>query len=135
MERRTRLYVFLTLAVTLGLGGVQQAVAQAVLDQPEVETKTLPERTALDDYVQKKDDTFSWKVVSSETSGDMQTFVLTMNSQTWRTEEEVDRPVWQHWISIAVPVAEPTVANLPRGPTRELRKSQKRPKPWSHRFT
>jgi len=65
--------------------------------------EALPARTALDDYVDQKDDTFSWEVVKSGTSGDMQTFVLTMNSQTWRTKAEVDRPVWQHWITIAVP--------------------------------
>jgi len=101
MERRTRLHLFLVLAVALSLRGAQHAAAQAVLERPEVDTaQALPERTALDDYVQKKDD---WEVVSSETSGDMQTFVLTMNSQTWRTEKEVNRPVWQHWISIAVP--------------------------------
>jgi len=103
MEPRTRLHVFLVLAVALGQSEVHQVAAQAVLERPEADSQTLPERTALDDYVQQEDDTFSWKVVSSETSGDMQTFVLTMNSQTWRTEEEVDRPVWQHWISIAVP--------------------------------
>jgi len=62
-----------------------------------------PARTALDDYVQKQDDSFSWKVIRTLASDDMQTFVLTMNSQTWRTKEEVDRPLWQHWITIAVP--------------------------------
>ena len=65
--------------------------------------ETPSARTALDDYVQKKDDTYSWEIVKSDTAGDMQTFVLTMNSQTWRTKEEVDRPVWQHWVTIAVP--------------------------------
>jgi PhoPQ-activated pathogenicity-related protein len=62
-----------------------------------------PARTALDDYVEKEDDTFSWKVIHTESTDDTRTFVMDMNSQTWRTGEEVDRTVWQHWITVVVP--------------------------------
>jgi PhoPQ-activated pathogenicity-related protein len=91
--KRTRLlHVLLLLAVAIGQGRFLHA-AEA----------TLPERTALDDYVERQDDSFAWKVVKTNSSDDMQTFVLSMNSQTWRTKDEVDRTVWQHWITVAVP--------------------------------
>ncbi|MBL8816106.1 MAG: PhoPQ-activated pathogenicity-related family protein [Planctomyces sp.] len=63
----------------------------------------LPRRTALDDYIQKPDDSYSWKVVSTGSANGMKTIVIDMVSQTWRTKEEVDRPVWQHWLTIACP--------------------------------
>jgi len=99
MTRRTLLSLALLATVSIG----QAAAEQAVLERPSGGTKALSDRTALDDYVARPDDTFSWKILKTTSSDDMQTFVLTMNSQTWRTKDEVDRPVWQHWITIAVP--------------------------------
>ena len=31
------------------------------------------------------------------------TFVLEMTSQTWRSEADVDKPVWKHWMTIVKP--------------------------------
>ncbi len=64
---------------------------------------TLPRRTALDDYIQKPDDSYSWKVVSTQSAGGMKSVVVDMVSQTWRTKDEVDRPRWQHWVTLAIP--------------------------------
>ncbi len=64
---------------------------------------TLPRRTALDDYIQKPDDSYSWKVVSTQSAGGMKSVVVDMVSQTWRTKDEVDRPQWQHWVTLAIP--------------------------------
>lgn len=63
----------------------------------------LPLRTPLDDYIQKPDASYSWKVVSSKSVGGMKSVVVEMVSQTWRTKEEVDRPQWQHWVTLAFP--------------------------------
>ncbi len=63
----------------------------------------LPLRTPLDDYVQKPDPSYSWKVVSSTSADGMNTVVVDLISQTWRSPEEVDRPVWQHWLTLAFP--------------------------------
>jgi PhoPQ-activated pathogenicity-related protein len=63
----------------------------------------LPQRTALDDYIQKPDSSYSWKVVSTKSVGGVRTVVIDMISQTWRTKEEVNRPVWQHWLTLAFP--------------------------------
>ncbi|MCA9013363.1 MAG: PhoPQ-activated pathogenicity-related family protein [Planctomycetaceae bacterium] len=66
-------------------------------------TESLPTRTAIDDYVQKPDPVYRWKIVKSETVGDLQLVVIDMVSQSWRTPEEVNRTEWQHWITCAVP--------------------------------
>jgi PhoPQ-activated pathogenicity-related protein len=59
--------------------------------------------TALDRYVAKPDATYSWKVVRTVEGNPLTQFVVDLKSQTWRTAEEVDRPVWQHWLTIVKP--------------------------------
>ena len=51
----------------------------------------LPRRTALDDYIDKPDDSYSWKVVRSQTVDGMKLIVVDMVSQTWRTKKDVNR--------------------------------------------
>jgi PhoPQ-activated pathogenicity-related protein len=63
----------------------------------------LPAETELDRYVRKPDDSYAWQIVSQQESRGMKTFVVDMVSQTWRTEADVDRPPWQHWVTVAVP--------------------------------
>src|SRR5262245_37757455 len=63
--------------------------------------------TALDRYVAKPDPTYSWKVVRTVPGNPATQYIVDLKSQTWRTEQEVDRPVWQHWLSIVKP-ANPT---------------------------
>jgi PhoPQ-activated pathogenicity-related protein len=63
----------------------------------------LKRRTDLDRYIAKPDDSYEWKVVSSSSADGMTTVVVDMISQTWRTAEEVDRPVWQHWLTVSIP--------------------------------
>ena len=63
----------------------------------------LPLRTPLDDYIQKPDGSYTWKVGGSKSVGGMKSVVVEMVSQTWRTKEEVDRPQWRHWITLAFP--------------------------------
>jgi PhoPQ-activated pathogenicity-related protein len=60
-------------------------------------------RTALDDYIAKADTTYSWKVEKTVAKGTTKTAVVKLKSQTWRTEKDVDRPVWEHWLTITVP--------------------------------
>lgn len=63
----------------------------------------LPASTPLDDYLQKPDSSYAWKIVSQQTVDGMRLVVVDMISQTWRTAEEVDRPQWQHWLTFAIP--------------------------------
>lgn len=61
------------------------------------------QETALDRYVQREDPTYSWKIVR-ETPGDAGTqYLVELTSQTWRTEKDVDRPVWKHWLFVVRP--------------------------------
>lgn len=59
--------------------------------------------TALDRYVAKPDPTYAWKVVRTINANGLTQYIIDLKSQTWRTEQDVDRPVWQHWLSIAKP--------------------------------
>jgi PhoPQ-activated pathogenicity-related protein len=63
--------------------------------------------TALDRYVAKPDPTYSWTVVRTVPGNPATQFIVDLKSQTWRTPQEIDRPVWQHWLSIVKP-ANPT---------------------------
>ena len=65
--------------------------------------KDLRRKTELDRYVAAPDDSYQWKVVSSSPAAGMKSVVVDMVSQTWRTKHEVDRPVWQHWLTVAIP--------------------------------
>lgn len=61
------------------------------------------DKTALDAYIEKPDSAYSWRVVNTLRANGMTGFVVDMKSQRWRTTEDVDRPLWQHWINIVKP--------------------------------
>jgi PhoPQ-activated pathogenicity-related protein len=59
--------------------------------------------TALVDYVRQPDATYAWKLVK-KVEGDLATtFVVQLTSQKWRTTDDVDRPVWEHWLLVVKP--------------------------------
>lgn len=62
-----------------------------------------PNLTALDAYIAKPDASFAWKVVSVIPGDGFTTYVVDLKSQTWRTEKEVDRTLWEHWLTIVKP--------------------------------
>jgi len=64
---------------------------------------TKPHRTALDDYVNKPDDSYKWEIIRTHSRGDYKVFVLHLVSQTWRTKEDVDRPLWEHTLVVVRP--------------------------------
>jgi PhoPQ-activated pathogenicity-related protein len=61
------------------------------------------QQTALDRYVAKPDPAYSWKLVNTIAGQGYKGFVIELTSQRWRTEADVDRPVWKHWLTIAKP--------------------------------
>ncbi len=65
--------------------------------------ESLPARTAFDDYIAKPDPTYAWNLVETIPGPGYTTYVIDMKSQTWRTPQEVDRTVWQHWLLIVKP--------------------------------
>ncbi len=60
-------------------------------------------QTALDRYVFKPDPNFSYNLVNTSKGEGYTAFVLELTSQQWRTADEVDRPIWKHWLTIIQP--------------------------------
>src|SRR3954453_13908164 len=84
--RRTAVSLWLVLPIVLSQGGPIRA-----------------EETALDRYVARPDPTYAWQVVRTVPGPELTQYIVDLKSQTWRTEKDVDRPVWQHWLSIVKP--------------------------------
>ena len=59
--------------------------------------------TPLDDYIAKPDPSYTYSVVQTIDSPLAKAYRLDMKAQTWRTEKEVNRTLWQHWVTIIVP--------------------------------
>ena len=58
---------------------------------------------ALERYVALPDPSYRWKAVAAQPGSGYTTHLLELVSQRWRNESEVDRPRWQHWLSLVVP--------------------------------
>ena len=65
--------------------------------------QTATKATALDRYIAQKDPVYGWKLVNTIKGQGCTAYVLELTSQTWRTEKDVDRPVWKHWLTIVKP--------------------------------
>ena len=61
------------------------------------------ERTVLDEYVARPDTNYSFRLIRSVAGKQERTFILEMTSQAWLTTNEVDRPLWKHWLVIVRP--------------------------------
>lgn len=59
--------------------------------------------TALDRYVQKPDASYHYDVVNTVRGEGYTLYVVNLTSQTWRKPEEVNLPVWKHWLTIIKP--------------------------------
>lgn len=70
---------------------------------PVLQTPQNKEATSIDRYVAAPDATFRWELVGSQETPQGTLFVIDLKSQTWLKSDEVDRPVWQHWLTIFKP--------------------------------
>jgi len=59
--------------------------------------------TALDRYVAAPDPNFAWKVLRDLPAEGVTATLLEMTSQRWLTEQEVERPLWTHWLTVIRP--------------------------------
>ncbi|MBI1317933.1 MAG: PhoPQ-activated pathogenicity [Candidatus Hydrogenedens sp.] len=59
--------------------------------------------TALDAYMAKPDPNYKWELVRTDEGEGVTSYTINLTSQQWRTKAEVDRPLWQHWLTITVP--------------------------------
>jgi PhoPQ-activated pathogenicity-related protein len=64
---------------------------------------SVGERTALDRYVHAVDTNYSFRVANTIKGDGYTTYMIDMISQSWLTTNEVDRPLWQHWITLVKP--------------------------------
>ena len=57
----------------------------------------------LDDYISAFDPNYAYELVRTVPGSVSTTYVLTLTSQKWLTEEEVNHPLWTHWVVVVLP--------------------------------
>ncbi|MFN9988049.1 MAG: PhoPQ-activated protein PqaA family protein, partial [Pirellula sp.] len=67
--------------------------------EPPVGSKLTP----LDHYVAKPDDAYRWELRETIDAPGFKTHAIRLTSQRWRTEADVDKPLWEHWLAVTVP--------------------------------
>jgi len=78
--------------------------ALTLADRAEAQTaRVLAEPTALDQYVAAPDTNFNFRLLDTTPTPLGTVHLLEMTSQSWLTTNEVDRPLWQHWLHVLVP--------------------------------
>ena len=123
---RFRVVLLSTLAVCAALFlAAWPAASDAPVAYPYARETANP--TALDRYVAKPDPNYHWELADTEKEAGLTSYTIDLTSQQWRTEAEVDRPIWKHWLTISVPdtLAHPTAmmfidggSNDPKGKPR-----------------
>ena len=73
---------------------------RAVFGQDEPLKVGIP---ALREFVEKDDPTYAWEVVRQAGGNPATVFTVKLTSQTWRTTEDVNRPLWEHWLVVVKP--------------------------------
>lgn len=61
------------------------------------------ESTPLDEYLQTPDTVYKWELVKTIEGNPAKTYVIRLTSQAWLSDNEVDRPVWEHWLVVVKP--------------------------------
>lgn len=80
------------------------ALALATLSSFAATDRTaIGERTALDRYVKTPDPNYSFRLASTVKGDGYTTYMIDMISQAWLTTNEVQRPLWQHWLTLVKP--------------------------------
>lgn len=67
------------------------------------ETPPAADASPLLEYVRQADPTYKWEVVKTTPGAVAETTVIRLTSQSWRTKEDVDRTVWEHWLVVVKP--------------------------------
>jgi PhoPQ-activated pathogenicity-related protein/acetyl esterase/lipase len=60
-------------------------------------------KTALDRYIAQPDPAYSWTLVETKKLPGATLYVVDMKSQSWLRPDEVNRTVWQHWLTVVKP--------------------------------
>ena len=59
--------------------------------------------TALDEYVRQADPNYRYSVIDTSVGDGYTTYIVEMTSQQWLTENEVNLPLWEHYMTITAP--------------------------------
>jgi PhoPQ-activated pathogenicity-related protein len=59
--------------------------------------------TPLDRYVAAPDRHYKYELVKTVPGQGNTSYIIDLTSQQWRTETEVNRPIWKHWLTIVRP--------------------------------
>jgi PhoPQ-activated pathogenicity-related protein len=110
---------------------VAALVLLAPLHQAPQPAREASPQTALDRYVAAPDPSFTWKVSRELPAEGVTATLIEMTSQRWLTEQEVERPLWTHWITVVRPPAlKSDVALLFIGGGSNDRQPPARPPAW-----
>src|SRR5215212_9003049 len=75
----------------------------ATLHVYSVDRTAIGDRTALDRYVHKADTNYSFRLANTIKGDGYTTYMIDTISQSWLTTNEVQRPLWQHWLTLVKP--------------------------------
>ena len=59
--------------------------------------------SALESYLAQPDPSSKWELLKTTKSPKATIHLVKLTSQTWRNADEVDRPLWEHWVTIVQP--------------------------------
>ena len=66
------------------------------------------ERRPLDDFMRRADLNYRYELKRTVNNYGVTGYIILMTSQQWRTADEVDLPIWKHWVTLLVP---PNITN------------------------
>jgi len=101
-----------TTATTMTTGGADSTGEEACVPQPEnpqplAAVVAWPEVSdsaqRLRDFVQSDDPAYTYALDSEVLGIGYTSYFLQMDSQQWRTDDEISPSVWSHWLTILVP--------------------------------
>jgi PhoPQ-activated pathogenicity-related protein len=92
------------LVVVAGGGLVLSAPVRSAGLAPQAAASTArASETALDRYVAAPDSSFAWTVSKTLPAQGATATLIELTSQRWLTEQEVEQPLWKHWLVVVAP--------------------------------
>lgn len=92
-----------SLKVTLAVSIIVSTLTGNAVAQDTSTASSQAQQTALDRYVSAPDDSYGWQLIKTIDGEGYTGYVIDLTSQTWRTEAEVDRTTWKHWLTLIKP--------------------------------
>lgn len=62
-----------------------------------------PTQRVLDQFLTQPNPAYNWTLHDTLDGAGFTAYVLDFTSQTWRSAEEVNEPLWRHWLTVLVP--------------------------------